>query len=150
MKDGREYYRLTKLCSDKSLPVKIDRTFGFALTLLLVAILPLRGFGAESSNCVSGSKALSEMGYVVELEHADHDGDHRAENQSAHDDHDHDTAGTHHGTCSNCCCTASITSPHIEWHLPVGGHVRTLGPTLPAPLTVMLDGLDRPPRFYLA
>ena len=131
--------------------MKIDCTFKVVFALVLALILPLRGFGMESTNCVSGSNAPHAVEHTSMQGHGHHHSDERGSSDHAmHDGADHDTSSSHHGTCSNCCCTASITVYSIQWSTSSQGISPILGPKLPAPLTVILDGLDRPPRSILA
>ena len=52
---------------------------------------------------------------------------------------------THAGPCGECCCTAAVCLT-ARWEAPRLTPLEVEAIRLPIPLTVTLDGLERPPR----
>jgi hypothetical protein len=97
--------------------------------LLVAVMLPLQGF-ASASGC-------GPLGVVSSTEHCDHASGHAA------------GAAQHH-ECGTCCSVAALSAAPLWWAAPRLTSPKLFLPLFWSPPAVVLDRLDRPPRFILA
>jgi hypothetical protein len=100
-------------------------TLSMRLALLLALIMPLQGFAsAWSCTALDGASADAPQ----------------------HCAHETGAAPQHH-TCGTCCCTAAIAVMPVPWAAARQTSSDLLLPLRGSPLKVVLDRLDRPPRY---
>jgi hypothetical protein len=99
------------------------------LALLLALIMPLQGF-ASAWSCEALGPAPA-AGHATALQHCAHDAG---------------AAQLHHH-CGTCCCAAAISVMPMVWLPPRPANSSALLPVRSSPPAIVLDRLDRPPRF---
>jgi hypothetical protein len=94
------------------------------LALLLALIMPLQGF-ASAWSC-----GLFDAAPATAPQHCAQDG-----------------AAQQHHHCGTCCCAAAIAVMPVLWAPPRPANPGALLPLSRSPPAIILDRLDRPPRF---
>jgi hypothetical protein len=97
--------------------------------LLAAVMLPLQGF-ASAFGCGPFAAAVSS-------EHCNHAAEHAAGTSQHHD-------------CGTCCSVAALSAAPLLWAAPRLTSPKLFLPLFWSPPAVVLDRLDRPPRFILA
>jgi hypothetical protein len=103
--------------------MKVLRTQGVKLALLLALLMPLQGVAA-AWGCVSFDAASSAA--------------------PAHCPHE--TGAAQHHDCGMCCCAATVALMPLPWAAPRTASPGVLPPLRWQPASVVPDRLDRPPR----
>lgn len=118
----------------------------FALALSLA--LPLRGYASAGMQCSpaevdSAMTSMHTHAMQGEAAFAGHDAAHH------HDPATHaDSLHAAHTACSVCCCAAAIGIEEYQWRAQCDALVPPPLLTVPPTPTVILDGLERPPRTF--
>jgi hypothetical protein len=107
------------------------------LALLLALIMPLQGF-ASALSCKAFDPAPA-TGSAAALQHCAHDADAGAGLGAG--------AVQLHHHCGTCCCAAAISVMPVVWVPPPPAISSALLPGRSSPPAIVLDRLDRPPRF---
>jgi hypothetical protein len=105
------------------------RTRMLEFALLVAVMLPLQGF-ASASGC-------GPFAAIASTEHCNHAAKHPAGTGQLHD-------------CGTCCSVAALSAAPLLWAAPRLTSPKRFLPLFWSPPAVVLDRLDRPPRFIPA